>query len=207
MSEIAEELLADIDKDTVDFVANFDDTTVEPMVLPTRIPKNLLVNGSMASPVGLATNIPPHNLTEIVDACITLVNNPHATLADLLKHVCRARISRRRAASRTQRHTEAYRTGRGRFHDARQGRHRAPDQRQRRHRGHRDSLPGEQVEPHQAHRGTGEQQSDNQSEVSDVRDESDRDGMRIVIELKRSAEPQIVLNQLFKHTSMQESSA
>src|ERR1035441_4431986 len=76
LTEIAEELLADIDKDTVDFVANFDDTTVEPMVLPTRIP-NLLVNGSNGIAVGMATNIPPHNLTEIVDACITLVNNPH----------------------------------------------------------------------------------------------------------------------------------
>src|ERR1700723_502617 len=83
LTEIAEELLADIDKDTVDFVANFDDTTVEPMVLPTRIP-NLLVNGSNGIAVGMATNIPPHNLTEIVDGCITLVNNPHATLADIL---------------------------------------------------------------------------------------------------------------------------
>ena len=80
LTEIAEELLADIDKDTVDFVANFDDTTVEPLVLPTRIP-NLLINGSEGIAVGMATNIPPHNLTEIVDACITLVNNPHATLA------------------------------------------------------------------------------------------------------------------------------
>ena len=86
LTKIAEELLADIDKDTVDFVANFDDTTVEPVVLPTRIP-NLLINGSNGIAVGMATNIPPHNLTEIVDACITLVNNPLATLADVLKFV------------------------------------------------------------------------------------------------------------------------
>src|SRR6266446_6666319 len=86
MAKIAEELLADIDKDTVDFVANFDDTTVEPLVLPTKVP-NLLVNGSNGIAVGMATNIPPHNLTEIVEACITLVNNPKATLADILKIV------------------------------------------------------------------------------------------------------------------------
>src|ERR1700745_3216218 len=86
MTAIAEELLADIDKDTVDFVANFDDTSVDPLVLPTKIPK-LLVNGSNGIAVGMATNIPPHNLTEIVDACITIVNNPKSTLDDVLKHV------------------------------------------------------------------------------------------------------------------------
>src|SRR5581483_9765936 len=86
LSRIAEDLLADIDKDTVDFTANYDDTTVEPVVLPTRVP-NLLINGSNGIAVGMATNIPPHNLTEIVDAAITVVTNPQATLPDLLKHV------------------------------------------------------------------------------------------------------------------------
>src|ERR687884_11862 len=86
MTAIAEELLADIDKDTVDWTANFDETTVEPMVLPTKVP-NLLVNGANGIAVGMATNIPPHNLTEIVDACITFVNNQNATLADLMQHV------------------------------------------------------------------------------------------------------------------------
>src|SRR5215472_6691913 len=146
MTEIAEELLADIDKDTVDFVANFDDTTVEALVLPTKIP-NLLVNGSNGIAVGMATNIPPHNLTEIVNACITLVNNPHATLVDVMKDV----------------QGPDFPTG-GFIHG-------------------RSGI----------------------DEISDIRDESDREGMRIVIELKRGCEPQIVLNQLFKHTSMQES--
>src|SRR6516225_5700025 len=114
MTDIAEELLADIDKDTVDFVANFDDTTVEPLVLPTRIP-NLLVNGSNGIAVGMATNIPPHNLTEIVNACITLVNNPHATLADLLKHVQGPDFPTGGFIHGRSGIAEAYRTGRGRF--------------------------------------------------------------------------------------------
>ncbi|MGA8867000.1 MAG: DNA gyrase subunit A, partial [Candidatus Sulfotelmatobacter sp.] len=114
MTAIAEELLADIDKDTVDFVPNFDETTSEPVVLPTRVP-NLLINGSNGIAVGMATNIPPHNLTEIVDATITLINNPSAQLAEILKYVQgpdfpTAGIIHGRAGI-----FEAYRTGRGRF--------------------------------------------------------------------------------------------
>ena len=202
LTEIAEELLADIDKDTVDFVANFDDTTVEPMVLPTRIP-NLLVNGSNGIAVGMATNIPPHNLTEIVDACITLVNNPHATLADMLKHVQGPDFPTGGFIHGRSGITEAYRTGRGRFMMRAKAaiEHVTKD---------KDAIVVTEI-PYQVNKSNlikhiAELVNNKViDEISDVRDESDRDGMRIVIELKRGCEPQIVLNQLFKHTSMQES--
>jgi DNA gyrase subunit A len=202
LTEIAEELLADIDKDTVDFVANFDDTTVEPMVLPTRIP-NLLVNGSNGIAVGMATNIPPHNLTEIVDACITLVNNPHATLADLLKHVQGPDFPTAGFIYGRSGITEAYRTGRGRFMMRAKAaiEHLTKD---------KDAIIVTEI-PYQVNKSKLVERIaelvNNKviDDISDVRDESDRDGMRIVIELKRGAEAQIVLNQLFKHTSMQES--
>ena len=202
LTEIAEELLADIDKDTVDFVANFDDTTVEPMVLPTRIP-NLLVNGSNGIAVGMATNIPPHNLTEIVDGCITLVNNPHATLADLLKFVQGPDFPTGGFIHGRSGITEAYRTGRGRFMMRAKAaiEHINKD---------KDAIVVTEI-PYQVNKSNlikriAELVNNKViDEISDVRDESDRDGMRIVIELKRGCEPQIVLNQLFKHTSMQES--
>ena len=202
LTEIAEELLADIDKDTVDFVANFDDTTVEPMVLPTRVP-NLLVNGSNGIAVGMATNIPPHNLTEIVDGCITLVNNPHATLADILKFVQGPDFPTGGFIHGRSGIMEAYRTGRGRFLMRAKAaiEHVTKD---------KDAIVVTEI-PYQVNKATlikriAELVNNKViDEISDVRDESDRDGMRIVIELKRGCEPQIVLNQLFKHTSMQES--
>ena len=202
LTEIAEELLADIDKDTVDFVPNFDDNTVEPLVLPTRIP-NLLVNGSNGIAVGMATNIPPHNLTEIVNACITLVNNPHATLADLLKHVQGPDFPTGGFIHGRSGITEAYRTGRGRFMMRSKVaiEHLTKD---------KDAVIVTEI-PYQVNKSTlikriAELVNNKViDDISDVRDESDRDGMRIVIELKRGTEPQIVLNQLFKHTSMQES--
>src|SRR5271157_1605293 len=202
ITEIAEELLADIDKDTVDFVANFDDTTVEPLVLPTRFP-NLLVNGSNGIAVGMATNIPPHNLTEIVDACITLVNNPAATLADVLKHVQGPDFPTGGFIHGRSGITEAYRTGRGRFMMRAKAaiEHITKD---------KDAIIVTEI-PYQVNKARLIERIaelvNNKviDDISDVRDESDRDGMRIVIELKRGCEPQIVLNQLFKHTSMQES--
>jgi len=202
LTEIAEELLADIDKDTVDFVANFDDTTVEPVVLPTRIP-NLLVNGSNGIAVVMATNIPPHNLTEIVDACITLVNNPHATLADMLKFVQGPDFPTGGFIHGRSGIAEAYRTGRGRFMMRAKAaiEHVTKD---------KDAIIVTEI-PYQVNKSNlikhiAELVNNKViDEISDVRDESDRDGMRIVIELKRGCEPQIVLNQLFKHTSMQES--
>src|SRR5271165_5107720 len=202
MAEIAEELLADIDKDTVDFVANFDDTTVEPLVLPTKIP-NLLINGSDGIAVCMATKIPPHNLTEIVNACITLVNNPHATLADLMKDVQGPDFPTGGFIHGRSGIAEAYRTGRGRFMMRAKAaiEHITKD---------KDAIIVTEI-PYQVNKARlieriADLVNDKViDEISDIRDESDRDGMRIVIELKRGCEPQIVLNQLFKHTSMQES--
>jgi DNA gyrase subunit A len=202
MTAIAEELLADIDKDTVDFVPNFDETTSEPVVLPTRVP-NLLINGSNGIAVGMATNIPPHNLTEIVDATITLINNPSAQLAEILKFVLgpdfpTAGIIHGRAGI-----FEAYRTGRGRF----MMRSKAAIENLTKDRQAIivTEIPYQVSKKRLIERVAQLVNDKDIEDISDIRDESDRDGMRIVIELKRSAEPQIVLNQLFKHTSMQES--
>src|ERR1700675_949301 len=201
LTRVATALLEDLDKDTVDMRPNYDGNEIEPDVLPARIP-NLLVNGSDGIAVGMATKIPPHNLTEIVDATITLVNNPHATLADLLKFVQgpdfpTAGIIHGRAGI-----VDAYKAGRGRF--------------MMRARAAIENITKDKQAiivteiPYQVNKAKLVERIaelvNNKiiDDISDVRDESDRDGMRIVIELKRGAEAQIVLNQLFKHTSMQE---
>jgi DNA gyrase subunit A len=201
MTAIAEELLADIDKDTVDFTPNFDDTTVEPVILPTRVP-NLLVNGANGIAVGMATNIPPHNLTEIVDACITYVNNPKATLDDLLQFVKGPDFPTAGFIYGRSGIKEAYRTGRGRFvMRARAGVESLTKERQ--------AIIITEI-PYQVNKSRLIERIASLvndkivDDVSDIRDESDRDGMRIVIELKRGAQPEIVLNQLYKHTQMQE---
>jgi DNA gyrase subunit A len=202
MARIAGELLADIDMETVDFVPNYDESTFEPTVLPTRIP-NLIVNGSSGIAVGMATNIPPHNLTEIVNAAIALVNDPHAGLAEVLKHVHGPDFPTGGFLYGKSGIPQAYKTGRGRF--------------LMRAKTALENLTKEKQAiivteiPYQVNKSklieriaelTNEKIID---EISDVRDESDRDGMRIVIELKRGAQPEIVLNQLYKHTQMQES--
>ncbi len=201
LTRVSTALLEDLDKEAVDFYPNYDGTETQPAVLPARFP-NLLVNGSDGIAVGMATKIPPHNLTEIVDATITLVNNPAAQLPEILKFVQgpdfpTAAIIHGRAGI-----FEAYRTGRGRF--------------MMRARAAIENITKEKQAiivteiPYQVNKARLiERIADlvNQKtidDISDIRDESDRDGMRIVIELKRGAEPQIVLNQLFKHTSMQE---
>jgi DNA gyrase subunit A len=202
MTDIAEQLLSDIDKDTVDFVANFDDTTVEPVVLPTRVP-NLLVNGSNGIAVGMATNIPPHNLTEVIDACITVVNNPQATLPDLLKHVQGPDFPTGGFIHGRSGIMDAYKNGRGRFVMRAKAaiEHLTKD---------KEAIVVTEI-PYQVNKSKLIERIaelvNNKviDEIADVNDFSDRDGMRIVVELKRSAEPQIVLNQLFKHTQMQES--
>src|SRR5580693_3345636 len=201
LAQVATALLEDLDKDTVDFRPNYDGSEVEPDVLPTRIP-NLLINGSDGIAVGMATKIPPHNLTEIVDATITLINNPNAQLADILKFVQgpdfpTAGIIHGRAGI-----FEAYRTGRGRV----MMRAKATIENFSKDR---EAIIVTEI-PYQVNKSKlveriAQLVNDKIVEdISDVRDESDRDGMRIVIELKKSAEPQIVLNQLFKHTQMQE---
>jgi DNA gyrase subunit A len=202
LAPVSTALLEDLDKETVDFHDNYDGSEIEPDVLPARIP-NLLVNGSDGIAVGMATKIPPHNLTEIVDATITLVNNPNAQLAEILKFVQgpdfpTAGIIHGRAGV-----FEAYRTGRGRF----MMRAKAAIENINKDR---QAIIVTEI-PYQVNKAKlveriAQLVNDKEIEdISDIRDESDRDGMRIVIELKRSAEPQIVLNQLFKHTQMQES--
>ncbi|MGB8261895.1 MAG: DNA gyrase subunit A [Terracidiphilus sp.] len=202
MMRIAGELLADIEMETVDFTPNYDESTFEPTVLPTRIP-NLIVNGSSGIAVGMATNIPPHNLTEVVNATIELVNNPQAGLAEVLKHVQGPDFPTGGFLYGKAGIPEAYRTGRGRF--------------LMRARTALENLTKEKQAiivteiPYQVNKSklieriaelVNEKIVD---DIGDVRDESDRDGMRIVIELKRGAQPEIVLNQLYKHTQMQES--
>jgi DNA gyrase subunit A len=201
LAQVATALLEDLDKETVDFRPNYDGSEVEPDVLPTRIP-NLLINGSDGIAVGMATKIPPHNLTEIVDATITLINNPTAQLAEILKFVQgpdfpTAGIIHGRAGI-----FDAYREGRGRF----MMRAKAAIENINKDR---QAIIVTEI-PYQVNKAVlvkriAQLVNDKEIEdISDVRDESGRDGMRIVIELKRGAEPQIVLNQLYKHTSMQE---
>ena len=201
MSRIAEEMLADIDKDAVDFVPNFDEVTSEPVVLPTRIP-NLLINGSGGIAVGMATNIPPHNLTEIVDATITLVNNPTTSLPEILKIVKGPDFPTAGIIHGKSGILDAYKSGRGRF----TMRAKAAIENLTKDR---QAIIVTEI-PYQVNKATLQKRiadlvlDKTIDDISDVRDESDRDGMRVVIELKRGAEPQIVLNQLFKHTQMQE---
>ena len=202
MESIAEEMMADIEMETVDMMANFDETTDEPTVLPTRIP-TLIVNGSNGIAVGMATNIPPHNLTEIINATIELVNDPKAGLIEVLKHVQGPDFPTGGFVYGTNGIAQAYKTGRGRF--------------MMRARVATENLTKEKQAiivteiPYQVNKSkvieriaelANEKIID---DISDVRDESDRDGMRIVIELKRGAQPEIVLNQLYKHTQLQES--
>ena len=202
LTRIAEEMLSDIDKDTVDFVPNFDESTFEPFVLPTRIP-NLLVNGSNGIAVGMATNIPPHNLTEIVDATILLVNNPATPLPEILKIVKGPDFPTYGIIHGKSGIFEAYKTGRGRF----MMRAKAAIETFNKDR---QAIIVTEI-PYQVNKSRlieriAQLVNDKVvDDISDIRDESDRDGMRIVVELKRGTEPQIVLNQLFKHTAMQES--
>jgi len=202
MTRLAGEMLADIEMETVDFTPNYDESTFEPTVLPTRIP-NLIVNGSSGIAVGMATNIPPHNLTEVVNAAIELVQNPHAGLAEVLKHVQGPDFPTGGFLYGKSGIPQAYKTGRGRF--------------MMRARVATEYLTKEKQAiivteiPYQVNKSKlieriAELVNDKIiDEISDVRDESDRDGMRIVIELKRGSQPEIVLNQLYKHTQMQES--
>jgi DNA gyrase subunit A len=202
MERIAGELLADIEMETVDHVPNYDESTLEPSVLPTRIP-NLIVNGSSGIAVGMATNIPPHNLTEVVNAAIDLVKNPKAGLIEVLKHVQGPDFPTGGFLYGRGGVAQAYKTGRGRFMmRARVAMENLTKERQ--------AIIVTEI-PYQVNKSklieriaelVNEKIVD---DIGDVRDESDRDGMRIVIELKRGAQPEIVLNQLYKHTQMQES--
>jgi DNA gyrase subunit A len=202
MTRIAEEMLVDIDKDAVDFVPNFDEVTSEPVVLPTRIP-NLLINGSNGIAVGMATNIPPHNLTEIVDAAITLINNPSASLPEILKFVQGPDFPTAGIIHGRGGILEAYKTGRGRF--VMRAKAAIEDITKDRQAIVVTEIPYQVNKARLVERIAQLVNDKIVDDISDIRDESDRDGMRIVVELKRDGEPQLVLNQLFKHTQMQES--
>src|SRR6266481_1204986 len=201
LARVSNALLEDLDKATVDFSPNYDGNEIEPDVLPTRIP-NLLVNGSDGIAVGMATKIPPHNLTEIVDAAITLVNNPATTLPEILKIVKGPDFPTAGIIHGKSGILDAYKDGRGRFMM------RAKDAIETFSKDQEAIIVTEipyQVNKARLVERIAQLVNDKTIEdISDIRDESDRDGMRIVIELKRGAEAQIILNQLFKHTSMQE---
>jgi DNA gyrase subunit A len=201
LARVATALLEDLDKDTVDFRENYDGSEVEPDVLPARVP-NLLINGSDGIAVGMATKIPPHNLTEIVDAAITLVNNPATTLPEILKIVKGPDFPTAGIIHGKSGIQAAYTNGRGRFTMRAKAAIETFSK-------DREAIIVTEI-PYQVNkRYLIERMAELVNnkvieDISDIRDESDRDGMRIVIELKRGAEPQIILNQLFKHTQMQE---
>ena len=200
LSKIANEMLRDIDKDTVDWDPNFDETRREPRVLPCRFP-NLLVNGSSGIAVGMATNIPPHNLTEVINACVCVLENPDATLADLMQHVTGPDFPTRGIIVGRSGIRAAYATGRGRI--VVRARTETETWGHDRIRIIVTELPY-QVNKRQLIQNISEQVRDKKLDgISGLRDESDRNGMRIVIELKKDANTQVVLNRLFAQTQMQ----
>jgi len=203
LTELAEELLADIDRETVDFVPNFDDSTTEPVVLPTKVP-NLLINGSAGIAVGMATNIPPHNLGEVCDALIALIEHPELTVDELMQFIPGPDFPTAGFLCGQQAIRDAYREGRGIVTV------RARATVETDEKSGRSAIIVTEI-PYQVNKArlieriaelVNERKLDG---ISDLRDESDREGMRIVIELKRDAVAEVLLNQLYKHTPMQES--
>jgi len=202
MSKLSNEMLRDIDKDTVNWDPNFDESRKEPRVLPSRFP-NLLVNGSSGIAVGMATNIPPHNLTEVINACVAVLDDPEVTMVDLLEHVSgpdfpTGGIIMGRSGIRA-----AYATGRGKI--VVRARAEFETFNKDRTRIIVSELPY-QVNKRQLIKNIADQVKDKRIDgISDLRDETDRNGMRIVIELKKDANPQVVMNTLFKQTALQSS--
>ena len=202
MSKLANEMLRDIDKQVIDWMPNFDESCMEPQVLPSRFP-NLLVNGSNGIAVGMATNIPPHNLTEVINACLCVLDNPEAELADLMQHIKGPDFPTRGIIMGRSGIRAAYATGRGRI--IVRGRTEFEEHGQGRIRIIVTELPY-QVNKRSLVESIADQVKEKRLEgISDLRDESDRNGMRIVIELKKDANPQVVLNRLFAQTALQSS--
>ncbi len=200
LSKISNEMLRDIEKDTVDWDPNFDESRKEPRVLPCRFP-NLLVNGSSGIAVGMATNIPPHNLRDVIGACICVLDDPDATLSDLMEHVKGPDFPTKGIIMGRSGIRAAYATGRGRLMV--RARHEFEELNNGRTRIIITELPY-QVNKRMLIKAIADQVEDKRLEgISDIRDESDRNGMRIVIELKRDANPQVVLNRLFAQTQLQ----
>jgi DNA gyrase subunit A len=200
MARIAHDLLADLEKETVDFVPNYDDSESEPSVLPTRVP-NLLVNGSAGIAVGMATNIPPHNLREVIDACLALIENPEATVQDLMAYIPGPDFPTAGIINGAAGIREAYLTGRGRIY-LRARCHFEGEE------GGRQTIIVDEL-PYQVNKARllekiAELVKEGKLEgISGLRDESDKDGMRIVIELRRGEVPEVVLNNLYQQTQMQ----
>ena len=200
MSKIAHELLADLEKETVDFVPNYDESEFIPNVLPTRVP-NLLINGSSGIAVGMATNIPPHNLTEVVNGCIAMVDNPDITIEELIEHIpgpdfpTAAFISGRKGIE------EAYRTGRGKIYMRARAEIETEDN-------GKETIIVHEI-PYQVNKARliekiADLVKDKKIEgISALRDESDKDGMRIVVEVKRNESAEVLLNHLYSQTQMQ----
>ena len=201
MAKIAHEILADLDKETVDFLENYDGSESEPSVMPTKIP-NLLINGSSGIAVGMATNIPPHNLTEIITACLALIDNPEIEIKDLMEHIPGPDFPTAAMINRTQGIYEAYCTGRGRVHI------RARTEVESLGKRNREAIIVTEL-PYQVNKARliekiAELVRDKKIEgISELRDESDKDGMRVVIELRQGEVTDVVLNNLYKQTSMQ----
>ena len=201
MAKIAHEMLADLDKETVDFTPNYDESEYEPSVLPTKFPA-LLVNGSSGIAVGMATNIPPHNLTEILNACVALIDTPDLGISDLMQHVPGPDFPTAAMLNGSGGIAEAYRTGRGRVHI------RARAEIETKEATGRQSIVVIEL-PYQVNKARllekiAELVKDKKIEgISGLRDESDKDGMRMVVELKRGEVPEVVLNNLYKQTQMQ----
>ena len=202
MARIGHELLVDIDKETVDFGPNYDGSEHEPLVMPSRIP-NLLINGSSGIAVGMATNIPPHNLTEVVDGCLALLAKPEITIDELIEIIPAPDFPTAGIIYGVSGVREGYRTGRGRVVM------RAKTHFEDIDKGARQSIIVDEI-PYQVNKKTlleriAELVGDKKIEgISDIRDESDKDGMRVVIELKRNELPEVILNQLYKHTQLQD---
>src|SRR5690606_17881690 len=201
MSRLAAELLADIDKETVDFVPNYDESESEPSVLPTRVP-NLLVNGSSGIAVGMATNIPPHNLTEVVDACVALIDNPAITIPELMEIVPGPDFPTAGIINGAREIYSAYTTGRGRILV------RARTEIEEIDDNGREAIIVTEL-PYQVNKARLLERIADLVRgkliegISELRDESDKDGMRVVIELKRGENSDIVLNNLYKQTPME----
>ena len=203
MSKISHELLADIDKDTVDFGPNYDGSENEPLIMPTRIP-NLLINGSSGIAVGMATNIPPHNLTEVINACVEILDNPNISIDELLNFIPGPDFPTAAIIHGNSGIREGYRTGRGRVVM------RARTHFEETDKGKREAIIIDEL-PYQVNKKNllekiAELVNDKKIEgISDLRDESDKSGMRVVIELKRGEIPDVVLNNLYKQTQLQDS--
>jgi len=201
MQKLAEEMLKDIDKNTVNFVPNFDETLTEPEVLPAGIP-NLLVNGSSGIAVGMATNIPPHNMSEVIDGAISLIDNPEISINELMNHIPAPDFPTGAIIYGVQGVKEAYHTGRGKITI------RAKVNVETKDRTNKENIVISEI-PYQVNKANliekiAELVKNKKLEgISDIRDESDRDGLRVVIELKKGAHSEVITNQLYKHTQLQ----